>query len=224
MNIAIIDDKFVLNKLSPVSLIGEYNTMIETDEYANCQERYDSHGAICASIVTKYCSYAKFYNIIVKSTFSNGNIYSFINGLKHCYNINVDIVHISIGSVVSEDFQIIEDTINQLHQYKPNLLFVAACSNKNIVTFPAYLPHVIGVKYNMRCYKLGIRVLDDNDFGVDIEAAVPYSLNNFGPLKRCNSFAAPVITGLIAEMVPKQDYSDIGVVKNKLKKLVNITY
>lgn len=224
MNIAIIDDRFEFYKLSPVNLIGEYNTIVAVDEYTNCSERYDSHGAICASIITKYCSYAKFYNIIVKSTFDNGYICSFINGLRHCFNIDVDIVHISIGSVASEDFKIIEDTINRLHQYKPNLLIVAACSNKNIVTFPAYLPHVIGVRYNMRCYKYGIRVLDNNELGVDVEAATPCSLNEFGPLKRCNSFAAPVITGLIAQMIPQKDYSDIHIVKNKLKKLINVIY
>lgn len=87
------------------------------------------------------------------------------------------------------------------------IAIVSATSNNLRITYPAFSDSVIGVRHNIRGIGGKLIYLDHSGFGVNVEASSPSfildSSNEKLMLHPCNSFAAPVVTSVIYNIIEK---------------------
>ncbi len=164
-----------------------------------------SHGTACMKIIQKYTKEKAFSWHSVKILPTNkgkGSIEGLLTGLAYCKKVGAKVVHLSVGSQSPFDFERVAALVKELTQ--SGCVLIAALSNEKKITYPACLPDVIGV-----CAKEGLtddtyQATGENPFGVDFFASGAHLLR-FGkrarPTKVSNSFAAPVITAKVINLL-----------------------
>lgn len=221
LKIALLDDGLSYNRLINNTCYEEYIVRETTiSEYTSKKSKFDSHGRICASIIESLTSKPHIISINVKSEFENGACEDVIAALNLCYELNVDIINASIGTCYKKDFYKIKRAIKPLLDKKISI--VSATSNDYKVTYPAFLNSVIGVRYNIRGIGGKLIYLEHSKYGVNIETASPTFLIDYNniklPLHPCNSFATPVVTSAVCNILDKFGRLTNEELKNVLKK------
>ena len=182
----------------------------------------DSHGDTCMRIIQKYIpkDIAEFYSIqILDRDTRKGDVNSLVRALELCLNLNVQFVHMSIGSSSYQDFHAISETIQKLADR--NITIVAATSNRGNITYPAYLQNVISVKSNA--------ILKDNQYyyrrnvfdRIDFESSSAHLIKKDGQFRvtsNSNSYAAPLISAYALSIIHKFPGITSERVKEKLVK------
>lgn len=170
----------------------------------------NSHATICLKIIEKYSDMSNviWHSIkILDDKSKTGNINKFLKALKFCEQINVKLIHLSIGSRAHEDFKLIEKYINCL--FNKGIIVIAAISNEGVITYPACMQNVIGVKNN-NDLKDGQYIFIDNPIdNINFSASGRHILRWNSEIivtKPSNSYAAPVITAKVISML-KRDCS-----------------
>jgi hypothetical protein len=172
---------------------------LQTKEFYN-------HATICSAIIKKYAPWSLIGSIkILDGKSSKATSKQLIHALYWCVDNNVKIANVSIGSVNCSDFDDIRECVNEVSQ--KGMIIIAAVSNKDIFTVPACLSNVIGVKceesFYEESYSYNTYALD----GVDICASGRHGLTNlYGReviTKPANSFAAPLITAKVYDVIAK---------------------
>lgn len=110
--------------------------------------------------------------------------------------------------------------------YDNGIIIVAAFNNFNTYTMPASLPFVVGVKTAINKIK-SIREARGSFIGENIVANSQYCIrinNQIFRTPRCNSFAAPAVTGKLYAVITGQYYnphetSILETITNNLKKI-----
>jgi len=183
-----------------------------------------NHGTFCSAIVAEFAPNTKFINIAVFDEKGNSSIDRFRTALNWCCANNIDVISMSTGFTNWFEVKDIEYEIKKL--YNMGIVIVAACSNRNIITYPASLPEVLGVKY-CDCSKLKegeyIFVPNSKD-GIDIKSSMPklecmnkFKLNYGVGLGVSNSLVTPYIAGLISNIiVEKNEKINIEDIRNML--------
>lgn len=129
----------------------------------------------------------------------------------------------SIGSIQYNDYIKLNEVVN--NAYENEIIIVAACSNNDVITYPASLSNVIGVKcledanLSKDNYIYNIYSLDGIDIMACSKHKISDSLGNVIFTEICNSFATPMITAkvcAILEYNPKVTLEEI-----KLKLYMN---
>ena len=170
------------------------------------------HGTICSTIVAEFSENAKFTNISVFNEEGDSSIENFCIALDWCAKNSVDVISMSTGLADWFEFKEMELYIKKLKEM--GVVIVAACSNRNVITYPASLPEVIGVKYR-DCPELTggeyFFVSKPKD-GIDIETSMPESKsidtlrNSYGLGSGIsNSLVTPYIAGLISNMIAEKN-------------------
>lgn len=197
IRIAILDDG-VSQKACP--LAGSY--LIDNDlSVVNIKENIVSpysHGSMCARIVQRYTEldHVDVFSIqILQGDTLRGNIGRLLRALELCLSMDIRLVHLSVGTYAYEDFAKLEKAVQRL--LDSDRFLVAAAGNRGTVTYPAYLPGVIGVKCNPEfkgdeyayCYDPFTRIHFQSSarhklFVEGQETETPIS----------NSYAAPLVT------------------------------
>ncbi len=223
IHVAIIDDG-VNEKFFNLELL--HNVEIEDNLHIINRVEYDgcikSHGTICAGIIMKYCE-----NIVLSSikilTKMQGSVDKLCTAIEWCIDNEVNIINMSIGTTSCEDKDKLKKAIARANE--KNIVIVAASSNEGNITYPAVFEKVIGVKcdlddklkeeeliYNINC--------QDN---VEITCNSVHSLINYKmeelSSRRCNSYAAPLITAKVAEIKLKNPNLRLNQVKKELWKI-----
>lgn len=161
----------------------------------------DSHGSMCARIVQRYAELADvdvFSIQILQGDTLRGNIKRLLKAFELCVSMDIRLIHLSVGTYAYEDFARLEEAVRRL--LCADRLLVAASGNRGTVTYPAYLPGVIGVKYHpgltddeyIYCY--------DSFSRIHFQASSEHKLNLQGQQTESqlsNSYAAPLITAKI---------------------------
>lgn len=225
VKIAVIDDG-VNEKIYNTNVLQDN---IEIDASLNIHERkgynpfIPSHGSICAAIIGKYAPDAAIGSIkILSGDNKDAAAGQLAKALEWCCESGYRIANLSLGTTHFRDFE----SIGKAVQYAcaKGLIIVASCINKNVVTCPASLPAVIGVKCDATL------TLQDGSFyfnepaydGIDITAYCCRSLSNrsgetdYIPL--CNSYATPLISALAYNIIMRSPLLSLSEVKNLLKK------
>lgn len=217
MNIAIIDDGINIDQFLKHGkevmyfYINEDSQVISIKKDAAANEN-SSHGTICAEILYSYAE--SFKLTIIKISMdkdSLGNIDDLICALSWCESNNIDLINLSIGTSTFSDFLKIEKSVKSLT--KSGIIIVAANNNNGQITYPAYLPNVIGVKYDVN------NMLDIGSFcyfeqpldGIEIVAHPDH------PASSCNSFATPYITSVVNNLM-NNGYLTIDKIRDQLRK------
>ena len=222
IHIAIIDDG--VNEGYYDSLYLEQNIIITENLEAVDRHGYDrckfSHGTVCAGIIKKYCSNAKISSIKVLNDNMQGNIERLIYAIKWCMDKDVDIINLSIGTVHSKDKKPLKKIADKASD--KSLIIVAAKSNEDIATYPACFHNVLGIKSDKsNMLKEGqLSCNFQSADGIEITACGRHRLVNYlGEEKTTsnwNSYAAPMISAIIAGIMADHENLSLAKIKEKL--------
>lgn len=223
--IAIIDNGVNESYYSNIGPL-KYNIRVLPDgtieEWKNHDPYLYSHGTTCAAIIKTYAPSAIIASIKIINDTKKTTSKQLKRALEWCFENKIRIVNLSIGTTdFNEYYENYKMTIDAV---KWGIFIIAAGSNKNIITYPAAFSNVIGVKCD-RNLPLEKDEYIYNAFpedGIDVVASSKHSLINcFGDYEDtqiCNSFAAPLITAKVYELVRTKSIVSIDDVKKHLKE------
>lgn len=209
LKVAFIDDGinkslFNIIDLSQCLCVKDNNVC----EYNETKCSVCSHGTVCAAIYTLYLKDCNVELISIKVIDGNtlkGRVNDLVVALDWCMNNDVNIVNCSIGTTNYFDFHIFNSFFMQTKNKK--MIIVAALSNAGIYTMPACAEGVLGVRsnvlYNNGKYKLRWHSFDDIEFITSGKHELKLKDNNIYYSPASNSFAAPVITALVTNVIHK---------------------
>jgi hypothetical protein len=207
----LIKTKIKTYKISNMSCVLEEEDM--THDYLN-------HGTVCASILTEFISDATILSI----SLGEFNILSIDNleiALKWCLNNSINIICMSIGVTSRIDMKHLFPLFNTLVQN--NIIIVASGSNDGLITYPAALQSVIGVKYKDINNNNSMLFINNPIDGIDIISNMPESIvlnklkqkyNFINP--RTNSIVTPYVAARLAGFM-KTGYKMVNLTDLKQK-------
>ncbi|MBY6914837.1 hypothetical protein FDB42_01805 [Clostridium botulinum] len=223
INVAIIDDG-ISTKLYNISNIDKSIEITRDLKIRNVNEENlskDSHGTICAAILQKYYSNTNITSIKILDKISGRSTKAqFVKAIEWCIDNGIKVINLSIGTVSYSDFNSIKKIIDIAYINK--IIIIAACNNRNIFTCPASYSNVIGVKcLRSKDLEAGQYILNLNSIdGIEISAYSKHSLltklNEVKITKMCNSFATPMITAKVCEIIETNKNITLEQIKIKL--------
>lgn len=225
LNIAIIDDGINENEVK-VDHSWEVDCDLNIINVTSLNKiDHESHGTTCLKIINKYLNKEKSDKILINSikviNFDtiNGNIIRFVKALEFCLLLKIKIIHLSIGTSYYRDFEIVNKIINNL--VKNGTIIIAALNNKKVITYPACLSCVLGVKTNADLKDSEYMYTDITDIdNIEIIASSIHILRNKDGFYRSqisNSYAAPLITSKVVNYLLSEPNLSLDEVKSKLK-------
>lgn len=224
INIAIIDDG-VNEKFYDIGNL-EYNIEITPElkiiERCKYDRRLPSHATTCAAIIRKYSPQACLSSVKILNDERRGVRQQLIKALEWCVEMRIKIVNLSLGTTHYKDSGEIRESVNWA--VARGIVIVAACSNRRVITYPAYFSNVIGVKCDLENelkegqYKFNYYPND----GIDITASGKTLLCRYTGeevfTEECNSYATPVITSKVYEIIGDNPDITIEEIKSELIK------
>lgn len=208
IKIAIIDDG-INSKYLPSSL-----NIIEQD-YTHSIRHNDfelTHGTLCAAIIYKYFKTDVIYSYKIVDSTNQATPKNLIKALKACYNNNIDVVNLSLGTVNIFDVISIHRVVKKI---TPNVFIIASLSNKNTFTIPACLPEVIGVKTNFIYKNISKNINNYGDVNYLAPSIHELKLSPFNKYTtpRCNSYATAYLTAIICQNISKSSKINLNIDK-----------
>lgn len=187
--VALLDDAITSNKIIENNICSSYyvNDELSVEEYANKISDTDTHSDTCAKIICKYAPDTEIYNIIVKDTDEYGDIFKLIAAIDFAAGLDVDIIHMSIGTVFRYYIRRLHKAVKEASKKS---ILVAARSNSGETTYPADFKEVVS------CVAEG---KDDARFNQKVNGKHIIRANN-GKITvspNTNSFAAAYYTALL---------------------------
>lgn len=179
-----------------------------------------SHGTIVAAIIRKHALTVKLGSLKILEKNGKSSVAQLISALLWCYNNNIKLIHMSLGSKRLVDYYKLYSIINKL--YKKGCILVAATSNLSQFSVPACFSCVISVNTDSNIdltnelYSAGKIELDGVDFIASSKHFLYDYTNNmyFPPI--CNSFAAPYITAKMCNLLEKNSKINLAEAKTIL--------
>lgn len=223
IRVAVIDDG-INEKVYNTPLEGA-NIEILNDLSVVERTNYDafspSHGTTCAAIINKYTRNVIFSSIkILNEKTEKAMRGQLIKALHWCAENKIQIVSLSLGTIDFRDFEEIKNCINTVTEN--GLIIIAACNNKNVFTYPACLPDVIGVScqdlYSEDQYCINDNILSGIEFAASGRHYLTDTIGNSRLTSPSNSFAAPLITAKACEIIRDNTGIDIAGIKKELYK------
>lgn len=230
MEIAIIDDglsfKYLGNSIIK-SIKVDINLSISEDE--NIHDL--NHATECALIIKKYYPDAKFISInIFTNQDYTASVNQLINGIYFAVECNVKLLHFSLGSIYHEDRKKLLNAVN--YAADNNIIIVAPSSNDGWITYPATFSNVISVDAIQQDNEKSKDMYTFNDYNLNgvyfsaiskhlIDIITVDNKNEIFETKKCNSYAAPLITAKIAKLLDTTQVSSIMSIINKLANIQN---
>lgn len=170
-----------------------------------------NHGTICTSILLEALSkmnildYVEVISISILDERNQHNLQQLSDTIQWGINQQVDLISLSIGSkVFASAAELIE--ISKKAERK-NMVIVAAAANDGVITYPACLPSVIGVRVTKSILDEEC-VYGDSLDGINIQISMPeleilkILEQDFGHyLPKTNSLLVPVVVGQIASII-----------------------
>lgn len=190
-------------------LINDDLSVIDIGKYTVAS---DSHGSMCARIVQRYTGLDKvdvFSIQILQEDTLRGNIGRLLKALELCVSMNIRLIHLSVGTYAFEDFAKLEEAVQ--HLLNSDRFLVAAAGNRGTVTYPAYLPGVIGVKCCQELTGGEYLYCDDPFTRIHFQASSRHKLILDGKGRETpvsNSYAAPLVTAKLLSCI--KEHRDLG--------------
>ncbi|MEN8907966.1 MAG: S8 family serine peptidase, partial [Clostridiales bacterium] len=186
---------------------------------------YLNHGTICSSIISKYNKNVVFSSIdIINRSTGKCSIDNLILAIKWCYRKKIDILNISLGTIDIRDIKFLNMFLNKY--IKKNMKIVAAFDNSNVKTSPASHYKILGVVTDHNLTNSKFIVKRNDEKGIDFIASGKHYINNLyntnaiiTPPK--NSYAAPLITSLVASLISINPKISIKEIKEHYFEIMN---
>lgn len=214
--VAIIDDGAIGNVITTEkNLVVERSLNICEDN--DIAEEF-GHAFVCLSIIKKYaqCNDFSWLNIrVIDSVSGRGSSDQFIKALEYCYENNVKVIHLSIGSEEFCDFEKINQIVKKL--LDKGIIIVASQSNDGNLTYPAGIEGVIGVRHQDDVKNDDFVFVDQPVDNISFLASASHVLKNGRDMfvsKRVNSYATPVMTAhVVNELRQNPDISPLKIIE-----------
>lgn len=186
----VITDKRIRESTDMIWEVNENFHIVEYNKEASNNLDLDTHADICAKIIKKYCTDVRFINIVVKEPYINGHIKRFIKALEFAYQLEADVIHMSIGTNnYFYAFQIYKNIKKLAVKFK----IVAAKANNNKKTFPADFKIVCGCRAGIN---RELEDLGDNNYAVRSTHLLRAKDKGLFYTSYSNSYAAAYYTAL----------------------------
>ncbi|MFT4142890.1 MAG: S8 family serine peptidase [Mobilitalea sp.] len=161
-----------------------------------------NHGTVCASLLSEFAGDAELLSISLSEQ-GDLPVENLETALIWCMNNRVNVICMSIGISRLVEIKRLIPLFHMLASKR--ITIIAAGSNNDIITYPAALPTVIGVRYKEQ---KGMSVIKNPIDGIDIEADMPQSrilirlreAYNFVP-PIANSIVTPYVTSKIINFI-----------------------
>lgn len=167
-----------------------------------------SHGDIICNTILNNVSNCEIYSVKIKkdhrTSVSIANLYI---ALCWCIQAKIDVINVSLGSTSVYDIKILKKILYLLK--KNNIFLVSAMSNDGLVTYPASLDGVIGVK-GVDCEEGDIFFEHHPLDGGNISG---YSKQVFfeNQYLSCNSFFTPEVTSSLCNYIKRNGTKKIKI-------------
>ena len=182
----------------------------------------NGHGTACTDIILRIAPDAEIYPIKVFGQKIETSVNILIEGILWAISNGIKVLNISLGTLLPES---LEPLYIACEKAKRNgLILVAAKSNLDDTSYPAIFENVIGVEVlNIDdIFKFEMRM----DEGIECKAKGQYSnicgLGGYRINLVGNSFAAPVISGIIALFIDNHPELNLEQIRKILHKFANI--
>lgn len=222
--IAVIDDGINEELYNIGELVHnvEVNSDLTIVERRNYDRYLNSHGTNCAAIIKNYAPYCNLSSVKVLGENLKTTKNQLVTAIRWCIEDSIKIINMSLGTIDYGDFEDLKQIVNKA--YTEGVIIIAACNNDNIITFPASLTNVIGVKrdvYN-KCregeYLYNVQAVD----GIEVEGCACDKIIRYdgvyNHLIKCNSYTAPMITALVYNMITDNPKISLEGIKLKLRE------
>lgn len=166
----------------------------------------DSHGTLCAAIFNKYLMFSDVFFISIKilnNTTETGTINQLRTAIQWCNENGVDLINCSFGTTCYSDFDVVKELFGEI--INKGTIIVSALNNWGIYSLPACMNSVIGVKsshiYKDGMYKLRWYPFDNCEISTSGIHRIIKKNGEVFVTSNSNSFAAPVISALVANIL-----------------------
>ena len=218
IEIAIID-----NGINDKLLRNHFIKEIFVDEDNRCKmdntkiENFDfQHGTICALILEKNYPDCRLNSIRILNKEGEGEIDKREPALEWCYENNVQLINLSLGTTHFRENERLNVIINKYTS--KGLIIVAATSNAGFCTYPAMFTNVIGVatignplQYCKDFVHLGIDTVVPSVHKIKLDAKVHKT-------SLSNSYAAPYVSALVAKKMIEDENCGIHTLKKYVRE------
>lgn len=203
--IAILDDNINQSYLKSAR-ISERFLVIDNKVRHNQQTGVTdicTHGTVSAMILERCTDIFELYSIqILKDFYRKDDISNLKRALELCYELDVDIIHMSFGSSRLSDADEIRDIIQSLAG--KGVVMVAAHHNRKKLVVPSAFDQVIGVQCDHNDILLPGRFtwLPNNPYGscVMINCMYPEFEKEIDAFMPCNSYSVPVFVAYVNKL------------------------
>lgn len=185
---------------------------------AGAPQRSYGHGDICAQILRNHALNARFGSVqVLDGASGQGKADDLISAVDWCVNNGISIIHMSLGSVDAADCLPLYACMKRA--YEAGVILVAACKNGRQTAFPASFPFVLGVKTDFALSGAAYYPNAEPFSGIDFVASSDHPLGHMALPSRspkCNSYAAPLITAKIWNMLQREPGLALAQIKERL--------
>jgi subtilisin family serine protease len=207
VRVGIVDSGIDAEHSALGGMVRGWVTVIEKDGQISYDETPHSdsfgHGTACAGIIHNLAPEAELHSIKVLGATLSGTGGMFVAGLRWAIEHDMDVVNLSLGTT-KRDFYAVLHELSDMAYFRGTVL-VTAANNFPQPSFPSMYASVISVachdeKDPYRFYYNPTPPVDFGAYGIDVQ--VPWlgggTISTTG-----NSFAAPQITGIVAQIRAK---------------------
>lgn len=209
MRIAVIDDgvnERYIPSIGKLCFDMEVNSRNEVVRRRSHSKLVPSHATTCAGIIRKYAPNSEIGSIkIISDSTMRGNVKHLLTALRWCFDHDIKMINMSIGSCDIKDAPSISDAVRALTD--SGCVVVAALANNMKYSLPACLGSVLSVRTSS--ILKNDQFLYDNGglFSTNFVASSLHELTNFADVihttSLCNSYAAPLITAKAHQCLEK---------------------
>lgn len=177
-------------------------------------EQQSIHGTNCAMILERYNSAVVLYSIRILADNGKGIIDKLQPALEYCYQNNIRLVNLSLGTTHFMDKTVIRHVIN--HYANRGMVIVAATANSGFRTYPASFSNVIGVASGMEYamdrnlyWQIGVELVAPSEHEMHIDEYI-------FTLGKSNSYAAPYITAKVGSILAENTDYNVCQIKSRM--------
>ncbi|MUG23708.1 S8 family serine peptidase [Paenibacillus macerans] len=178
------------------------------------------HGTLCAAIIEKYSKYKQIYSVKILNERGKATSKQLAAAITWCIENDIKIINMSVGSTDRQDYDLIKQVVNQA--YNKGIIIIAAASNRGDMTYPAAFSNTIGVKcdrnhiLNFSQYIYDCSSLDGTEVIANGRHRLTNRLGDTIATDASNSYAAPLVTALVSNMLYHQPTLTLQELKYKL--------
>ena len=217
MQIALIDDGINNERFPNLKVVEDLSVFENTINARKSEELLlTDHGTTCARIINRYSTGVEFISLRL---FHDINLKTsceqLLTAFRWCLHKRVPIIHLSLGTNFLNDYYLLKPLVAEA--ISQNQVVIAACSNRDEISYPAAIGGVLAVKADssLEGDQYFVEISGENHFL--FRASAYHKLiehdGRFLATQLANSYAAPTITAKVHNILQHFDERSMPIKK-----------